>query len=86
MAEEKCDKERMQYEERQTQQMMMMCSSVMGQIDNLLMSQYPTSSPFTYAPADYIILSSPSPSCPSSSNQYETTVIVTLLQAQLITS
>ena len=36
------------------------------------MSQYPMSSPFAYTPVDYIIHSSPSPSCSSSSNHYET--------------
>ena len=69
--EEKRDKERMQHEERQAQQMMMMFSSFMGQINNLLMSQYPMPSLFVYAPADYTIHSSPSPSCSSVSNRYE---------------
>ena len=62
----------MQREERQTQQMMMMFSNFMGQINSLMMAQYPMSSPFAYAPTDYTTHSSPSPSYSLASNQYET--------------
>ena len=72
--------ERMQHEERQTQQMMF--SSFMGQINHLLMSQYPMPRmpqriiPSTYLPHQVVL-------------QLVTSmkmIVTLLLQAQLITS